>query len=217
LISLLRLPYASRVFAAMSFAGLGIFILAVAVLMQPAASIVGERTAELVCFQLAFTAERATEIVLSFPQEGREAIGQLLVPGDLALAWGYGLVLAGLLGLLTMRLPGKWLRAGAFFMWAPLLATVLDCVENMFLYSTVSQLAANPTAVIAPAIPMLAGLAATAKWLALSVVTPAYGFAGIAKGITIDRRVSSWVVYGLLAMTLFSMVQKPLQDIPPCF
>ena len=44
-----------------------------------------------------------------------------------------GLLLAGLTGLLAMRLPGKWLRVGAVMMWVPLLASTLDCIEAAIL------------------------------------------------------------------------------------
>jgi hypothetical protein len=216
--SLIQRPNASRIFSVIALAGLGIFILAVGVVMQPAAKIVGqERLSELVCLQLAFTPERASSIVLGFSEEARVGITQLLIPGDFTLAWGYGLVLLGLLGLLTVRLPGKWQSMGAILMWAPIVATVLDCIENIFLYSIVNQIVLNPDAVIAAMLPAMGGVVSTLKWVALCLVAPAYGFAGIYKGITVDRRLTSWIVYVLLFMTLLSMVAKPLQDFPKCF
>jgi len=217
MINLMRVPNAPLIFSGVALLGLGIFILAVGVLMGPPAGVVGERTSELVCLQLAFSPDRASEILLSFPPDGRVAIGQLLIPGDFALAWGYGLVLFGLTALLAMRLPGKWMRAGAIVMWVPLLASLLDCIENVFLYATVQQIVSNPEASVAAIIPAMAGLASVTKWIALSVVTPAYGVAGIIKGITTDRRVTSWIVYLLLGQVLISMLIKPIQDIPPCF
>jgi hypothetical protein len=216
--TLLRMPRAPLAFSLMAVAGVMVFGLAVGVLMQPAVAIVGmERTSDLVCLQLAFTAARATEIVLSFPAEARSGIAQLLVPGDLALAWGYGLLLAGLTGLLAMRLPGAWFRLGAIAFWIPLLASTLDCIENAFLYAIVVPLAANPDAVIAPMLPLLAGVVASLKWIALAIVTPAYGFAGIYKGLTVDRSGSALIIYFLLFVVLLSMVIKPIQDIPACF
>ena len=215
---LLRAPRAGLTFSLIAVAGVCVFALAVGVLMQPPVQIVGqERTAELVCLQLAFTPERAADVILAFEPAARAAIADLLVPGDLALAWGYGLLLAGLLGLLAMRLPGPWLRIGAVAMWVPLLASTLDCIENAFLYAIVTQLAADPDAVIAPLLPMLGGVVSTLKWIALSVITPAFGFAGIVKGLTVDRSFGAVVVYLLLFVSLLSMVAKPIQDIPPCF
>ena len=49
------------------------------------------------------------------------------------------------------------------------------------------------------------------------VATPAYGFAGIFKGLGTDRSWSALLVYALLFVVLFAMVMKPLQDIPACF
>lgn len=216
--TLLRTPRAPLVFSLLALAGVVVFGLAVGVLMQPAVAIVGmERTSDLVCLQLAFTPERATEIVLSFPPEARPGIAQLLVPGDLALAWGYGLLLAGLTGLLAMRLTGAWFRVGAIALWVPLVASTLDCIENAFLYAIVVPLAANPDAIIVPMLPLMAGIVSSLKWVALAVITPAYGFAGIVKGLSSDRSVPAIVVYSLLFVVLLSMVVKPLQDIPACF
>ncbi|MCP4002363.1 MAG: hypothetical protein GY727_15770 [Gammaproteobacteria bacterium] len=216
--ALIRMPNAPRLFSAIAVAGVGVFALAIGVLMQPAAGIVGQdRLSELVCLQLAFTPERASAVVRAFSEEAQVGITQLLIPGDFALAWGYGLILFGLLALLVMRLPDKWLRVGSIVMWAPLLASVLDCMENIFLFSIVTQLVADEAAPIAVILPLLAGVVATLKWIALAVVTPVFGFAGIVKGIGIDRRVTSWIVYVLLFIALLSMVVKPIQDIPTCF
>ena len=215
---LLRTPRAPLALSLTALAGVVVFALAVGVLMQPPVQIIGqERTAELVCLQLAFTPERATDVVLGFPAEARPALAQLLVPGDLALAWGYGLLLAGLIGLLAVRLPGPWLRVGAIIMWVPLLASTLDCMENAFLYSIVAQLAADPAAAVPPVLPLLAGIVSTLKWIALCVVTPAWGFAGIVKGLSFDRSWPALLVYVLLFIVLLSMVLKPVQDIPACF
>jgi len=216
--TLLRSPRAPLMFSLMAVFGVVIFGLAVGVLMQPAVQIVGmERTSELVCLQLAFTPERATEVVLAFPEAARIAIAQLLVPGDLALAWGYGFLLAGLTALLAMRLTGAWFRLGAIAMWIPLVASTFDSIENVFLYAIVVPLAQNPDAVIPTILPLLAGVASSIKWIALCVLTPAYGFAGIVKGMTTDRSWSALLIYVLLFLTLLSMVMKPIQDIPACF
>lgn len=216
--SLIRAPRASLIFSLVALAGVIVFALAIGVLMQPAAQLIGQdRLSELVCLQLAFTPERAAAVVLAFPVEARAALGQLLIPGDFTLAWGYGLQLAGLMGLLAIRLPDNWQRVGAIALWVPLLASLLDCIENVFLYAIVTQLAENPEVVLAPMLTIMASTFATLKWVALSIVTPAFGFAGIFKGITVDRRATSWVVYVLLFVTLVSMVAKPIQDIPACF
>ena len=102
-------------------------------------------------------------------------------------------------------------------MWIPLLASVLDCIENAFLYAIVMQLVADPGAMLAPLLPLMAGIVSTLKWIALCVVTPLFGFAGIVKGFAIDRSWSAIVIYLLLGVALLSMVLKPIQDIPACF
>ncbi len=215
---LLKSRRATLIFSLLAVAGVVVFGLAVGVLMQPAVQIVGmERTAELVCLQLAFTPERAASVVLGFPEAARIAIAQLLVPGDLALAWGYGLLLAGLTGLLALRLTGGWRRAGAIALWIPLLASTLDCIENAFLHAIVMGLVNAPDTLPASALTLLAGGVSSLKWIALCVATPAYGFAGIFKGLGTDRSWSALLVYALLFVVLFAMVMKPLQDIPACF
>ena len=216
--TLMRLPRASALFTTMAVLGVLTFGLAVGVLMQPAVQLVGmERTGELVCLQLSFTPERAAEIVLSFPENARAGIAQLLVPGDLALAWGYGLLLAGLTGLVAIRLSGAWFAFGAIAIWFPLLASTLDCIENAFLYAIVVPLAADPAALPAPMLPLAAGIVASLKWIALCILTPAYGFAAIAQGLRVDRSWQALLVYVLLFVVLLSMVLKPIQDIPACF
>lgn len=215
---LLRAPRAALLMSLLALAGVLVFGMAVGVLMQPAVQLVGmERTGELVCLQLAFTPERAAAIVLGFPEAARVGIAQLLAPGDFALAWGYGLLLAGLLGLLVLRLPGEWRRVGSVLMWAPLLATLLDCIENLFLLAIVNGLVAAPAVLPAAALTLGGGVVSVFKWIVLCVVTPAFGFAGIAKGIAVDRRATALLVYLLLAIVLLSMVLKPIQDIPACF
>lgn len=215
---LLRAPRAALLMSLVALSGVLIFGLAVGVLMQPAVQIVGmERTAELVCLQLAFTPERAAGVVLGFPEAARAGIAQLLVPGDLALAWGYGLLLTGLMALLAIRLPQPWLSVGAIAMWMPLLATLLDCIENAFLYTIVTGLVAAPDVLPAAFLTVAAGVISSLKWIALCIVTPAFGFAGIAKGLTVDRSWSALIIYLLLFVVLLSMVLKPIQDIPVCF
>ena len=209
---------ATLVFSLLAVTGVIIFGLAVGVLMQPAVQIVGmARTAELVCLQLAFTPERAASVVLGFPEAARVGIAQLLAPGDLALAWGYGLLLAGLTGLLAMRLPDAWRRAGAIALWIPLLASTLDCIENAFLYVIVMGLVSTPDTLPSATLTLLASGVSSLKWIALCIATPAYGFAGIIKGLGTDRSWPALLVYVLLFVVLLAMVTKPLQDIPACF
>ena len=133
------------------------------------------------------------------------------------LAWGYGFLLAGLTGLLAMRLPGKWFRIGAIIMWAPLLASTLDCIEDIFLRTAIMRIVADPAAEIPLLVPLLASVAATIKYLCISVVVPGYCFAGVVKGFSFDRKFSAIALYAIVVIVMISFVMQPAQQIPPCF
>jgi hypothetical protein len=181
--------------------------------MGPWAPVLGDRLEELTCLQLAFTPARAAAVLASFSTEQREAIGHLLVPGDLVFAFGYGFLLTGLLGLLTLRLPATWQRAGSLMMWAPLAASVLDCAEDWFLYQVNGAAVVTDTGLA----PLLGGVAASLKYLLLSGVTPAFGLAGSVRSFATDRRPGALVLYALVILTGLSMVARPLQQVPNCF
>jgi hypothetical protein len=210
-------PNAHWLFGGAALAGFLLFGFAIGVLMGPPSQVVGDRLPELTCLQVAFTPARFSRFFLAFPVPMRTAIGELLVPGDLVFAWGYGLLLAGLTGLLAMRLPGRWQSVGALLLWAPLVASTFDCVEDVFLWTMAQQLLADERATLAAALPLLAGIAATIKYLALVVVTPAYGLTGIAKGFAVDRSIVALLLYGFLGLNLMLIILRPLQQLPPCF
>ena len=197
----------------MSLLGAAIFGYATGVLMGPFVPVLGEQLPHITCLQLAFTGARATEVLGSFSPEQRTAIAQLMFPGDAVFAWGYGFLLTGLLGLLTLRLPSNWQRLGKVLMWAPLLASAFDCLEDLSLY----QLAVAPAGSDLGVVPLLAGLAAALKYLNLSALAPAYGIAGSIKGMTHDRRPGALLIYGLVVVNAVAFVAKPLQEIPACF
>jgi len=215
--ALMLRPNAHLLFGGTALVGFLLFGLAIGVLMGPPSQVVGDRLPELTCLQMAFTPARFSGFFLDFPLPMRVAIADLLVPGDLVFAWGYGLLLAGLTGLLAMRLPGRWQTMGALLMWAPLVAATFDCVEDVFLWTLAQQLLADERATVAAALPLLASISATVKYLALVVVTPAYGLAGIAKGIAVDRSAGALLLYGFLGLNLMLIILRPLQQIPPCF
>lgn len=197
----------------MALAGAAIFGYSTGVLMGPIAPVLGERLPELTCLQIAFTGERFATVFSTFSPEQQSAIAQLLIPGDMVFAFGYGFLLTGLLGLLTLRLPGDWQRAGRVLMWTPLAASVLDCLEDLCLH----QLAVAPAGSESGLLPLLAGIAATLKYLNLSVLAPAYGIAGSIKGLAVDRRVGALLIYLLVTVNAVAFVARPLQQIPACF
>jgi hypothetical protein len=200
-------------FAAMTLVGVGVFGYATGVLMGPFAPVLGDRLPELTCLQVAFTGERFAAVFGSFTTEQQAAIAQLLIPGDVVFAWGYGFLLAGLLGLLTLRLPANWQPAGRVLTWTPLVASALDCLEDVCLHA----LAVAPAGSDPGALPLLAGIAATLKYLNLSVLAPAYGIAGSIKGLAHDRRIGALVIYLLVVVNALAFVARPLQQIPACF
>ncbi len=200
------------ILAVMTLAGVGIFGYATGVLMAPFTPVLAERLPELTCLQIAFTGQRFAAVFGSFAPEQQSAIAQLLIPGDVVFAWGYGFLLTGLLGLLTLRLPAGWQRAGRVLMWTPLFASVLDCLEDLSLHA----LATAPPGSDPGFLPLLAGIAATLKYLNLSVLAPTYGIAGSIKGVTHDRRVGALVIYLLVVANALAFVVRPLQQIPAC-
>jgi hypothetical protein len=206
------------IFAAMALAGFGIFGYATGVLMAPHAPVLGERMADLTCLQVAFTSERYAAVFGSFSPVQQAAIARLLMPGDMVFAWGYGFLLTGLLGLLTLRLPAGWQRAGRVLTWTPLVASVFDCLEDVaLLMLATASAAAEPPGIGPGLLPLLAGIAATVKYVNLSVLAPAYGIAGSLKGLAHDRRSGALLIYLLVAANAVAFVARPLQQIPACF
>lgn len=214
---LLCLPHGGWIFSAMALLGVAIFAFAIGVLMLPHSAALGERMGEMTCLQLAFTAERASRIVLSFGPEARAAIAALLVPGDVTFAWGYGFLLTGLVGLLTRRLDGAWFAAGTIAVWFPLAASVLDCIEDVFLLNIVTSVGAAPDVALSPILPALASTAATIKYMALCVLTPMFAVAGTVQAVRTDRSVGAFILYAVVLYAVVSMIVKPAQQLPACF
>jgi hypothetical protein len=207
---LLRSPW---FYGALALLGFAVFGYATGVLMAPAAAVIGDRVGDLTCLQLAFTQERALAVLGTFPPEQRAVIPALLVPGDIVFAWGYGFLLVGLLGLVTLRLPPDWQRFGWVITWTPLLASALDVTEDIFLYQIAT---AAPGAALGGAA-LAAGIAASVKYLFLSGVAPAYGIAASLKGFTVDRRIGAVLLYLFTIANCIAFIARPLAQIPACF
>ena len=215
--SFLNMRYPALFFSALSVAGVAVFAFAVGVLMLPHAGALGERQGEMTCLQVAFTSERAASIIGSFAPEGQQAMARLLVPGDMVFAWGYGLILAGLVGLLTLRLDGRWRRWGAVAIWFPIAAAIFDDIEDVFLFQSVQSVLMNPDVSMSPMLPALASVAAVLKYFALCVLTPVFSIGGIVRGLQIDRRIGAFVVYSLLLMMIASLFMRLAPQLPQCF
>jgi len=201
----------------LSIAGIAVFVTAIAVLMAPYQPVIGDRLPEMQCLQVAFTPERAEAVINSFNPEEQRAIAGLLIPGDLGLAWGYGLFLAGLIGLLARQLDEPWRSRGAVAMWFPIAASVFDCIEDVFLHGMVTQMIASPGGELSAVMPLLASIAATIKYTALSVLTPAFAVTGIVQGIRTNRRAAAWFVYVLVLAGTLMFALPPLSSLPACF
>ena len=214
---LLDAPGGDRWLTAIAVSGVALFIFAIAVLMAPYAPVMGERRSEMQCLQVAFTSARAERVIAAFDARERQAMAGLLIPGDLGLAWGYGLLLAGIIGLLARRLDAAWQRAGAIAMWLPITAAAFDCVEDAFLYSIVVGAIDNPGAGVAPLLPLLGGVAALIKYSALSVLTPAYAVAGVVRGMRVNRRIGALAVYGVALLVSLTFAVPPFRSLPSCF
>lgn len=217
MLRLLNFARATWIFAAASVAGAGIFAFSIGQLMLPHSAPLGARIGEMTCLQLVFTSEAATNLILSFSPEAQAAILKLLVPGDLTFAWSYGLILFGLVGLLVLRLNGSWRRIGVYAMWFPLAASLLDSIEDIFLFNVVSAVIDDPGIQVPAILPLLASTAATLKYLFLCVLTPVFAIAGVIHGLRSDRSIGAWIIYVLLIYAVGSIVVRPLQQIPACF
>lgn len=204
---------ASWAFGLMAATGFLLFGLATAVIMAPHAAVIGDRLADMTCLQVAFTTPRMMAVLGSFSPDERAAIARLLVPGDMIFAGAYGLLLSGLLGLLTLRLPPAWQRWGWILAWTPLAATGLDWLENLALFHLASIFPARGPGWL----PLAAGLLASLKYLCLSIAAPAYGIAGSARAITIDHRPGALVLYVLVVLNAIAFFLRPAQQIPACF
>ena len=214
--ALLNSSRATWFFAIALLAGLGIGGFAIGRLMLPHSTPLGERMGEMTCLQLVFTGERATSLILSFSTEAQAAILRLLIPGDLTFAWSYGLILFGLLGLLVLRLNGIWRRIGVYAMWFPLVASLLDSIEDLFLFKIVSLVIDDSATSLPGILPLAASTAATLKYVFLCVLTPVFAVGGVIQGLRSDRSIGALVVYALLIYAVGSIVLRPLQQIPAC-
>jgi hypothetical protein len=215
--ALIRSPRGGLWLSVMAISGVIVFGLAIGVLMAPYQAALGDRLPDMQCLQVAFTPARASSVIMSFTPEAQAAMAGLLIPGDLGLAWGYGLLLAGMVGLLARRLDGAWQRAGAIAMWFPIAASVFDCIEDVFLYSMVTAQIDNPGVDLSPMLPLFASLSATLKYTALSVLTPVFSIAGVIQGIRSNRRIGALIVYALVLLTTLMFSIPPLRNLPGCF
>ena len=201
---------------AMAVLGFCVFGVATGVLMSAPIEVIGmDRLGELTCLQMAGNSDRAIVVLDQFGSDELIALKQLLIPGDVVFAWGYGFLFSGLLGLLTIRLSGRWVSVGRVLMWAPLLASVFDVLEDIGLYQLIAAYVIE-VASVSNATALLTTISASIKYLLLALIGPAYGISASIKSFASDRHWRSLCLYVLVILLAVSMVQKPLQEIPNC-
>jgi hypothetical protein len=148
----------------------------VAVVLLVVLAVIDERLKEggapgIVPFEVAFTSERASEILGEWGSDGRDfALVSLLVDYVYLVAWALTLALL-CLAVAARQWREGWASFGERIAWAPLLGGVCDALEDTALLAVLGSDGDDPW-------PLVAGVFATAKF-ALIGVTVAYLIAGL--------------------------------------
>ena len=216
----IRSPIARRWLLIMVVVGLMIFASSLSLLMVPYSSVIEETGGkDLTCLQIPFTTARAAEIINSYSDDARSAARSLHMPGDLTFPMGYALLYSGLIGLIVRHQEGRWLQIGLVVMFFPFMAMVLDWIENAFILRMLAIAAEESAESIQAWMPALGGLAGTLKYAFLSLLTPLFGMAVIAKSIvtnqprpTVGLAITYLLAFGMFAFSLFQL----FTEIPPC-
>lgn len=125
----------------------------------------------IVDYELAFTAERADEILMAWGMEGQSAArNQLWL--DYGFMSSYGLLFAGLVLMIARGLRGTIQNVGLTLTIVPIVAAVLDAIENAMLLIMLNGAAPGPA--------LVAGVCATIKFLLLTIVMLFWSVGGIA-------------------------------------
>ena len=149
--------------------------------MWPTEQDIQARGYGIVSLQLAFTSQRAEAILRAWGTEGRSSAWTGMLR-DFVFMAGYGLLFASITLLAARTQKGLLQRAGLILTFAPLVAALLDALENILLLSVLGS-------VPLPSAPILvAGLSASLKFLLLAL-TIVYWLASAVTGMA--RRVSA--------------------------
>lgn len=114
----------------------------------------------IVHYELAFTNEKATEILSTWDSEARSAAFRSLVI-DYAFMPAYALFFGAVTLLLAHAQRGAMRQAGFAITWGCVAAALLDALENAMLLSILNGPPVPPTP------PLIAGTAASIKFLLL--------------------------------------------------
>src|SRR5574341_1372716 len=115
---------------------------------------------DIVDYELAFTPEKASAMLAAWGAEGQAAARQSLLV-DFAFMPAYALTFAGITLLAARSQIGGLLAVGLRLAPLPILAALLDALENLMLRSMLGQ------ATVAATPPLVAGVAASLKFLIL--------------------------------------------------
>jgi len=129
------------------------------------------RGAGIVTYELAFTGQKAYEILDAWGPEGQAAARHSLLV-DFAFMPAYALAFAGITLVIARAQKGALQTAGLRLTLAPIIAAVLDVIENVMLLSLLGLKD------IPPIPPMIAGIAASLKFALLLAVLLYWPVAG---------------------------------------
>jgi len=216
----IKSPNAQRWLIVMVVAGLLIFALSLSFLMVPYSSVIDESGGkDLTCLQIPYTKARAAAVIGSYNDEARSAARSLHLPGDLLFPIGYALLYSGLIGLIVRHQEGRWLHVGLIVMFFPFVAMVLDWVENAFILRMLTIATEQSTDAIPAWMAAVGGLVGTLKYLFLSLLTPLFGIALIARSLA-TRQPALSLGLGLTYLFAFLMFAFSLYqlftDVVPC-
>jgi hypothetical protein len=140
----------------------GIAVVAFAVLSAIDLRLMEGGAPGIVPFEVAFSSERAREVLDEWGSEGRAfAVASLLVDYVFILGWALFLSLACILAAARQR-AGRLARLGAAGAWAALLAGLCDALEDAALLGVIASDGDRP-------LPLVAGIFASAKFLLLGM------------------------------------------------
>ena len=216
----IKSPNAQRWLIAMVIAGLLIFAFSLSILMVPYSSLIDKSGGkDLTCLQIPYTKARAAAVIDSYNDEARSAARSLHLPGDLLFPIGYALLYSGLIGLIVRHQEGRWLHVGLIVMFFPFVAMALDWVENAFVLRMLTIANDRSTDAIPAWMPAVSGLVGTLKYVFLSLLTPLFGIALIARSlaarqpvITVGLGLTYLFAFAMFAFSLFQL----FTDVAPC-
>lgn len=151
-----------RIVAAITLVALVMTLLVRSQFAEPE-RIMSARGYGIVAYELAFTAGKANEILTAWGADVEPYVRYSLLV-DFAFMPAYALLFAGITLLIARTQSGGLRRAGLLIALLPVAAALLDALENLMLLSMLG----SPGS-IQPGPPLVAGIAASIKFLLLLV------------------------------------------------